>query len=257
MKSFSLHACRVTGACVALLASVLAYGGCKSPVEAFEGPGVHVLFIGNSLTYVNDLPATIQGLITLGGEEMSFISIANPDFALVDHLDGGSNAVDEIKRGGWDYVVLQQGPSSLRESRDLLIQGTQRFDQHVRAVGARTALYMVWPDRSRYSFFEDVRLSYKLAADTVGGLFFPAGEAWLTAWEGDPQLALYGPDDFHPSSLGTFLAALVIYERISGRDARELPPQVMVAGRTIAVPEETARLLQNAAHATNAKYIKN
>ena len=124
-------------------------------------------------------------------------------------------------------------------------------------MGARTALYMVWPDRSRYSFFEDVRLSYKLAADTVGGLFFPAGEAWLTAWEGDPQLALYGPDDFHPSSLGTFLAALVIYERISGRDARELPPQVVVAGRTIAVPEETARLLQNAAHATNAKYIKN
>ena len=235
---------------------VLFFCSCKSPVEAFEGPGVHVLFIGNSLTYANDLPATIQDLITLGGEEMSFISIAKPDFALVDHLDGGSNAVDEIKRGGWDYVVLQQGPSSLRESRDLLIQGTQRFDQHVRAVGARTALYMVWPDRSRYSFFEDVRLSYKLAADTVGGLFFPAGEAWLTAWEGDPQLALYGPDDFHPSSLGTFLAALVIYERISGRDARELPPQVMVAGRTIAVPEETARLLQNAAHATNAKYIK-
>lgn len=233
---------------------VLFFCSCKSPIEAFEGPGVHVLFIGNSLTYANDLPATVQSLVTLGGEEMSFISIAKPDFALVDHLNGGSNAVDEIKRGGWDYIVLQQGPSSLRESRDLLIQGTQQFDQHIRAVNARTALYMVWPDRSRYSFFEDVRLSYKLAADTVGGIFFPAGEAWLTAWESDPQLALYGPDNFHPSSLGTFLAALVIYEGLTDHDARDLSPQVVVAGRTINVPEETVRLLQRAAHTTNEQY---
>jgi hypothetical protein len=185
---------------------------------------------------------------------MSFVSVAKPDFALIDHLDGGSDAVDEIKRGGWDYVVLQQGPSSLRESRDLLIQGTQRLNEHIQANGARPALYMVWPDKSRYSFFEDVRLSYKLAADTVRGIFFPAGEAWLAAWGENPQLALYGPDDFHPSSLGTFLAALVIYEGLTGRDARELPPQVVVAGRAISVPEETVRLLQRAAHATNQKY---
>lgn len=254
MRSFSFHACRVAGVCVALLASVLVHGGCKSPLEAFEGPGIHVLFIGNSLTYVNDLPATVQGLIRSGGEEMSFVSVAKPDFALIDHLDGGSDAVDEIKRGGWDYVVLQQGPSSLRESRDLLIQGTQRLNEHIQANGARPALYMVWPDKSRYSFFEDVRLSYKLAADTVRGIFFPAGEAWLAAWEENPQLALYGPDDFHPSSLGTFLAALVIYEGLTGRDARELPPQVVVASRTITVPEETVRLLQRAAHTTNEKY---
>lgn len=254
MKSLLTQWERMFAQRIVFIGMLLVSDGCKGPVEPFAGPGIHVLFIGNSLTYANDLPGTVQGLVRLGGGEMSFHAVAKPDFALLDHLNGESEAVDEIKRGGWDVVVMQQGPSSLRESRDLLIQGVQKLNEHIRAKGAQPALYMVWPDKSRYSFFEDVRLSYKLAADTVKGLFYPAGEAWLTAWQEDPQLAFYGPDDFHPSSLGTYLVALVMYEQLTGRDARELPSQVVVGGRTISVPDEAVRLLQRAAHATNEKY---
>ena len=104
---------------------------------------------------------------------------------------------------------------------------------------------MVWPDKSRFAFFEAVRVNYKAAADEVGGLFLPAGEAWLKAWERDTSLALYGGDNFHPSPLGTFLAALVIYERVTDADARALPPIAIVAGDTLEVSEETVRLLQS------------
>jgi len=231
---------------------ILMGGACKSPLEAFEGPGAHILFIGNSLTYVNDLPNTLKYVMQLGGQEMSFHSVAKPDFALVDHLTGGSDAVSQIQRGGWDVVILQQGPSSLPASRDLLIQGTQQFDQLIRKAGARTALYMVWPDKSRFAFFEDVRVSYKIAADTVGGLFLPAGEAWLAAWERDSTLSLYGSDNFHPSPLGTYLAALVIYERITGSDARELP--VAATGQFLVIPDSTVQLLLEAAHTTSDQY---
>lgn len=217
-------------------------------------PSLTILYIGNSLTYTNDLPATIAGLAALDSGEINYHSVAKPGFALVDHLDGGSDAVDQVIRGKWDFVILQQGPSSLPESRDILIDGTERFDSYIRSVGAHTALYMVWPDKSRFAFFEDVRVSYKLAADTVGGLFMPAGESWLTAWNADPTLALYGPDNFHPSPLGTYLAALVIYERITGRDVRDLPPTAIVENRMLDIPEETVRLLQRAAHTTNERY---
>ncbi|HEX9829817.1 MAG TPA: hypothetical protein VGB10_06360 [Bacteroidota bacterium] len=239
------------------LAALTAFFACEKLLESFTGPGVHVLFIGNSLTYFNNLPATLQGLMKAGGEEMSYHSVANPDFALIDHLNGGSDAVDQVKRGGWDVVILQQGPSSLPESRELLVDATKQFDQHIKGVKGQTALYMVWPDKSRMSFFEDVRVSYKSAADAVGGLFIPAGEAWLTAWQEEPALALYGQDDFHPSTLGTYLAALVMYERITGKDARELPPQAVVDGKTLLTPESTVRLLQRAAHSTNARYAEN
>jgi hypothetical protein len=42
-------------------------------------------------------------------------------------------------------------------------------------------------------------------------VLLPAGDAWRRAWRLDPDLSLYGPDGFHPSRLGSILAALVIY----------------------------------------------
>jgi hypothetical protein len=44
--------------------------------------------------------------------------------------------------------------------------------------------------------------------------------ACRSARNADNALQLYGADGYHPSALGTFLAALEIYERLSGRDAR-------------------------------------
>ena len=67
-------------------------------------------------------------------------------------------------------------------------------------------------------------------------------------------LALYGPDGFHPSSIGTFLAALEIYERISGRDVRTLPPRAFSNGQPLTLPEATIRLLQAAAHDANVAF---
>ena len=86
------------------------------------------------------------------------------------------------------------------------------------------------------------------AAEAVNGLFLPAGEGWRAAWAADPQLMLYGPDGYHPSELGTYEAALVIYEGITGVDARTLPGEATVGARTLAEPESKVRLLQTAAH---------
>ena len=83
---------------------------------------------------------------------------------------------------------------------------------------------------------------------------FAVGQAWVDAWAVDPALALYGPDGYHPAELGTYLAALVMYEGITGHDARRLPALAVVAGRTLAAPEATVRLLQQVAHATVLRY---
>jgi hypothetical protein len=156
--------------------------------------------------------------------------------------------------GRWDYVVLQQGPSSLPLSRDTLILATRLLDAEIQAAGGRTAELMVWPASDNVASFDQVRASYQEAARAVDGLFFPAGEAWRTAWAGDPSLPLYGDDGFHPSELGTFLAALVVYEAITGRDAQALPPRALAAGHALNVSAGTVRLLQRAAHETVARF---
>jgi hypothetical protein len=96
-------------------------------------------------------------------------------------------------------------------------------------------------------------LSCREAAQAVGGLCLPAGEAWRAAWAVDPTLALYGPDGFHPSAMGTYLAALVVYEGITGHDARSLPQEAVVAGQRLSLSGGTVVLLQRVAHETVAR----
>ena len=81
-----------------------------------------------------------------------------------------------------------------------------------------------------------------------------AGEAWRSALRVDPSLALYGPDGFHPSATGTFLAALEIWERITGRDARTLPLRAFSGGQPMSLPDATIQLLHDAAHDANTRF---
>jgi hypothetical protein len=212
-----------------------------------------VLFIGNSLTNSNDLPGTVAAVAEQGGVTIVPVSHAFGGFGLEEHWNtAGARA--HIQAGGWDYVVLQQGPSALESSRVLLIEMTKRFDALIRAHGGKTALYMVWPDTQNFGDFARVGGSYLAAATAVQGLFMPAGLAWMAAWERRGSLALYGNDGFHPSPTGTYLAALVIYERITGKDARDLPDVAIAGGATLGLDGATVALLQDAAHDANTWY---
>jgi len=240
---------------VRALVLFLALASCSGGNAALEpSPSYRVLFIGNSLTYFNDLPGTVAQLASSVKETIQVSSVARPNLALIDHVNGRSNAVEVIQSADWDYVVLQQGPSSLDLSRDTLILATKLLDPYITAAGGRSALLMVWPESTRFEFFDEVRVSYQLAAQEVNGLFLPAGEAWLGAWAIDPQLQLYGPDGYHPAALGTYLAALVVYEGITGHDARSLPAQAVVNGGALGIPEGKVRLLQRVAHETVVRF---
>jgi hypothetical protein len=241
---------------VIVLGLIIGLCGCNSSVSSnSDSPRVyHLLFIGNSLTYFNDLPGTVALLASGAGDSIEVESVARPGFALIDHVQGKSDAVAVIRSRRWDYVVLQQGPSSLPVSRDTLILATKLLDTDIRAAGGQTAELMVWPARANIASFDQVRVSYQEAARAVDGLFLPAGEAWRTAWATDSLLRFYGDDGFHPSEVGTFLAALVVYEGITGRDARTLPPAAMAAGHPLNLSAGTILLLQRAAHETVARF---
>jgi hypothetical protein len=214
-----------------------------------------VLFIGNSLTAANNLPAMVEAIARQGGETIVPETVAFPDFSLEDHWMRG-DAVRAVRRGGWFAIVLQQGPSALPESRVNLIEYARKFDGEARKVGAKTALYMVWPGLARPNAVEGVRQSYAKAASEVGGLLLPAGEAWRAAWRRDGSLTLYGSDGFHPSPLGTYLAALVIYQRLTGRSPVGLPSSLNSSSGafpSIALSAARAALLQSAAVEANAR----
>lgn len=219
----------------------------KSSASGPSGPGSGILFVGNSLTYWNDLPLIVQAIFDAArGDSYDVAMVAFPDVSLEDHwLDG--TARNQIERGGWKIVVLQQGPSSLPESRTLLRDYVGRFSQRIKSIGARPALYSVWPQQSRVADFDRAIESYRIAADDVGGMFFPVADAWRAAWSHDSTLALYSADGLHPTVAGSYLAALVIYGVISGKSPVGLPVEIALRdGRPLTVPPAIAAVLQTA-----------
>src|SRR3954447_24260290 len=239
---------------VALVLLVFACARCSEGASSATGvpttgPGTGILFVGNSLTYTNDLPGLVAGLAKAVGHPVPVASVAFPDFSLADHWNQG-DAVRAISRGGWSFVVLQQGPSSLDDSRVLLRRDAARFDARIRAIGARTALFSVWPEATRQSAFPAVLESYSLAAQDVGGIYLPVTRAWLNAWDRDPSLPLYGPDGFHPSGHGSYLAALVMTGKFTGASPQTMPARVVRPdGTVLSIPEPAATMLRAAAEA--------
>lgn len=187
------------------------------------GPGEGVLFIGNSLTAANDLPGMVSALAGAIGTEIPTTTVAMPGSNLEDHWRAGT-AFAEIRRGGWRAVVFQQGPSTLPANREHLVHWSRTFSDAVRSAGSRPYLYMVWPplDGDWQSGID----SYRLAAVAAEAGLFPVADGFRAAWRRDPDLHLLGPDGFHPSPAGTYLAAVTIVAQLERRSPVGIPARV-------------------------------
>jgi hypothetical protein len=239
------------GTLIAALAAIIS-GACSLDdtvvPQAHPDKGRPILFVGNSLTYVNELPAILEAMAdSAGGKKLAVESVAYPDFALQDHWAEGT-ALKAIKRGGWEMVILQQGSSALPENRANLRQWTAAFAVEIRKVNAQPGLYMVWPQSDRQFDFQNVITSYTLAAADVNGTLFPVGAAWLAVWKRDPAVQLYSPDGLHPTIAGSYLAAAVIYAKLYDKSPVGLPATLRLSsGATVSVTKDLAAILQAAA----------
>lgn len=251
VRAFAATITRSGGRCVGVIALSAACLGDNIVSPRFANPaaGKKVLFIGNSQTYTNDLPLIVQGLAdAAGGDSLIIGMVAGPDMALIDHWKQG-DARKAITGQRWDYVVLQQGPSSTTINRDSLRLVTKMFAPLIANAGGVPVLFSVWPSSDRGQDYPRAAESYRLAAEDVGGLYAPVAAAWMDAWSRDPGLRLYS-DGLHASSAGSWLAGLVIYSRIFGRSPDGLPATLRLRnGSTISVPASVNTTLQQAAWA--------
>lgn len=219
--------------------------------------GRRVLFIGNSYTYSNDLPSIIEGLAAATGQKR-FIhdEVLGGGYSLEDHWNEGQ-AMSAIKKGGWEIVVMQHGPSAW-DGRPTMYEYAPRFAEEIRRIGARPAFYMVWPEKSRLdSDLDRCSETYRTAAEMVDGILYPGGEAWREAWKLDPSLPLFSYDDLHPSKTGSYLVALVMYQQIYRKSPIGLPHEFKLpGGGRFKIPADQAKLLQQAAATANKKFAR-
>jgi hypothetical protein len=233
---------------------VLGALACASVTATEDVSRRSLLFIGNSLTYVNDLPAMVAKVAGTAGDSILVAMVAGPNLAVIDHVNGASDAVTQIGRGGWSFVVLQQGPTPAGVCRDTLVIAAMRLAPHLRRVEARAALFLPWARRQYPQSLEAAGQSAELAARAVGGAVAPIGIAWKEALNADTTAPLYGPDGYHPAPAGTLLAALTLYDRLFGRDVRDIPPESLATLTATGLTTTQVRMLTAAAHTASERW---
>jgi len=174
-----------------------------------------ILFIGNSYTFVNGgIDKQFEGL----APSTQTVSLAFAGFTLEKHLTNGS-ALQTIRQGGWDYVILQDQSQTPVINRKKFYDAAQKLDEEIRRSGAKTVLLMTWerPDSAAFGVTTDnLAAAYYAAGMGLGVKVAPAGLAFARSISEKPELVLYSKDG-HPTMAGTYLAACVLYGTIFGR----------------------------------------
>jgi hypothetical protein len=205
-------------------------------LTAAAGDTLSVLFIGNSHTYVNDLPGLVESLAVAGNRIIATEMTAFGGYALMEHAVNDSTR-RSIARGGWDYVVLQeqsQIPVIPYWRYNGMYPASRTLDSLIRAVGAGTMFYMTWGwkygglhiyqgDTSMFfpDYFEmqeSVRVAYEEIALKLGAPIAPVGMAWARARRIDSLVDLWQLDSCHATLKGAYLAACVFYARLFSAD---------------------------------------
>lgn len=218
---------------------------------AAQTPRLRVLFLGNSLTEGNNVPALVQGMAAAQGVQIDYEAFTPGGVDLSDHWNSASRT--RLQTGDFDVLVLQQGPSTLQSSQDHLRQWAITWADEARRFGAEPALYMVWAPLSQANGFELSALSYRSAATAANATVFPAGEVLQQVRRTNPEIQLFGPDGFHAAPHGSFLAAMVIARGLVGLDPARVPNAV--AG--IFVPESGLAVFRTAVSALTAASFVN
>lgn len=208
-------------------------------VDQPSAPRVDILFIGNSYTYYNNLPGILHSIAAARLDlNLHIATVVEGGASLRSHWN--ESTVELIRRGGWDYVVLQEQSLAPLEAPDQFTLYGKRFANEIRGANARPVLYLTWSREQRPE--DQVRLNeaYLELARETQAMIVPVGPVWqeLRATEGMPDL--YAEDGSHPSPFGSFVAAITFYRVI----LRDMPPDT--SGLTHGVHRHTMRLVQNA-----------
>ena len=102
------------------------------------------------------------------------------------------------------------------------------LSRSVRQNGGQVFLYMTWSREAAPETQDKLKESYEAVAKRTGATVAPVGLAWKLARERIPGVSLYATDGSHPSRIGSYLAACVIYSTLTGELCKGLRNVVML-----------------------------
>jgi hypothetical protein len=240
---------------------LLVISGC-SPEDTCHGfqnssTLMHILFIGNSYTYVNDLPGMFTKLACSGGHQVQTGMAAQGGWTLAQH-DASDQTRATLQQQKWDYVVLQEQseiPAIPSDRVQTMYPAVRSLVARIRAAGAQPLLFMTWghqdgdPQFGLPTYFDiqaQLSAGYMGIAQELNVPVLPVGTAWLRSQTQANPLDLWQADGSHPTEQGTYLAACVFYAALFHQSPQGL-------GYYADLDQGTAQTLQSLAAETVPK----
>ena len=189
-----------------------------------------VLFIGNSYTYVNDLPGTLRTLALGCGDTLNYEQSTPGGSTFQSHLSN-NNTTSLIAKGDWEYVILQEQSQlpafPISDVQNLCFPYAQQLCNLIRINNPNSEIvfYMTWGRKNgdasncanyaplcTYEGMDSLIYErYMIMAETNQAAVSPVGRVWHALRENHPEIELYSSDESHPSIAGTYAAAVTFY----------------------------------------------
>ena len=209
-----------------------------------EDKMLNILFLGNSLMYYNDMPELFAQIAKANGKKVNVKSVTKGSATISDfaneRTEVGAQAIPLLKNNPWDLVIIEPSrrispyENSVKEAE---LESARKIRELARAAGGDILLYSVWGNNNgtvveykatspismvevsshamgrkpHTKFMHEVNL--ELAAALGGVKVAPAGYAFENCIA-KHDYNLYHSDERHPSPIGSYLAAAVIYATV-------------------------------------------
>ena len=204
-----------------------------APIFVFSQQTKEVLFVGNSYTYVNDLPNMVKQISLSFGDTLNYDQ-NTPGGATLQMHSTNTQTLSKISQQQWDNVIIQcqsQEPSfsPSQVSNDVFPYAQILIDSiESNNICTEPIFFMTWGrkygDQQNCQFYPPIctyvgmqqrlRESYLDMTFNHNATCSPVGMSWKESIAQDSALNLYSSDNSHPSIYGSYLAACTFYATI-------------------------------------------
>jgi len=214
-----------------------------------------ILFIGNSMTFYWAIPESLESMLEVGTDNLRMEPYRSVyGGKTLEYHYNKTDAVELIKNGEFDIVVLQSGSREPLGNPESLFEYAEKFTKVIKESGAKALLYPS-PMHLKYTDAERVevmQLFVKLS-EKINTPIIPACETLRLCYAERPDVIWHNADGVHMGMHGGYVVASTFYAALTG--GAPFPPPAILA-QQVAIDNDLALFIQEKAKESVTKYFK-
>ncbi len=206
-------------------------------ILSIKAESYKVLYLGNSLTYVNNVPDLVVQIARANGDTITWDSNTPGGHKIVQHASNPTS-LTKISDQDWDFVIIQAQSQEtafpdFQVDAEIVTPGIFLVDSiHKNYPCTKVFFYMPpgwqngdnlncagFPEVCTYEGqYGRIRMAHGRLRDSMPVAIAPVGCAFRESRLADPSLLNWSTDNVHFTLSGSYLAALTIYKSITTRN---------------------------------------